>query len=574
MKKITSILLIVGIALASLAFTESALIKAEANNQEFAFNLESTIIEGQTLVPVREIFESLGLEVSWDGTTRTVIGENKDTLIKLQIDDVRAVVNGKVVRLDVPATIIDERTMVPARFIGDITGAKISWDENSYLLVPEVEYKDLGDIESIIEYGTNGLVGAHYPVFGKSNIDSINKELVTQYIKEFKDELKSNTSRNKDYKYELSIDYEAHSAPNNLISLIFNISENGSYLAHPDVKIVTKVYDLSNDSEVKLDNIMNGEYLEYISQISERHFIADETYKNSIDSELFRKGIYPSLENYSHFILKEDKIVFIFEKYQLFSGNFGAPSVEIAYTELKDYLKPNLLEVFTREENPSKIEIDIDKAKADIVVSKREIDPNKPMIALSFDDGPNKNTTIPILDTLKEYDSVATFFILGNRVSNNVNILERMLEEGSEIGNHSYNHKELTKLSSQELREQIRKTQDAVIDHTGIELKLMRPTYGSYNDDLKSKIEMPLILWSVDTVDWQSRDAKKVTDHVLANAKDGDIVLMHDIYDSTAEAVKSLVPELIDRGYQLVTISELFESRGESLKDGQIYYKK
>ncbi len=450
-------------------------------------------------------------------------------------------------------------------------------NDGSHVLAPRVEHKELGDIESIIEYGTNGLVGAHYPVFGKSNIDAINKELVTQYIEEFKNESANSTSGNKDYKYELSIDYEAYSAPNNIISIAFNIVESGSYLAHPDVKIVTKMYDLSGDREVELSSIMNGEYLKFISQISENYFKTDETYKDNIDSPLFKEGIYPSMENYSNFILKEDKLVFIFEKYQLFSGNFGSPSVEIAYSDLKDYIKPELFKVFTGEKNPIKVDIDFDKPIVDIVVPKRVVDTSKPMIALTFDDGPNKKTTIPILDILKEYNGVATFFILGNRVSNNVDILQRMLEEGSEIGNHSYNHKELTKISSEELRAQIMNTQDVVIDSIGNEPKFMRPTYGSYDDNLKSNVGMPLILWSIDTLDWKSRNSKKVTDHVLENVKDGDIILMHDIYESTAEAVKLLVPELIDRGYQLVTVSELFEARGETLKDGHIYnqmYKK
>ena len=467
------------------------------------------------------------------------------------------------------------------KFIGEKKGineaasmensSKEEVNDSDHLLIPKVEDKELGDIESIIEYGTKGLIGAHYPVFGKDNIDAMNKELVTQHIEEFKNELQSDSFSNKDYKYELNIDYEVHSGPNNMVSLSFNIIENGSYLAHPDVKIVTKVYDLSNDKEVELGNIMNGEYLKYMAQVSEAYFSRDEIYKDNIDSSQFREGIYPSMENYSNFILQENKIVFIFPKYHLFSGNFGLTSVEIPYSDLRDYIKPNLFKVFTGEEDDGKIDIDYDKPIVDMIVPKRIIDPNKPMIALSFDDGPNKKTTIPILDTLKEYDSAATFFILGNRVSSNVDILQRMLEEGSEIGNHSYSHKELTKLSPQELMEQIINTQDAVIDSIGIEPKLMRPTYGSYDDKLKSGVEMPLILWSIDTLDWKSRDSKKVTDHVLENVKDGDIILMHDIYDSTAKAVKSLVPELIDRGYQLVTISELFEARGETLIDGQIY---
>lgn len=207
----------------------------------------------------------------------------------------------------------------------------------------------------------------------------------------------------------------------------------------------------------------------------------------------------------------------------------------------------------------------------------RNIDPTMPMVALTFDDGPNKNTTIPILNTLKEYESVATFFVLGNRVPGNEHILRRMHSEGSEIGNHSFNHKRLTTITSSEVKIQVSKTQDAIMEVVGTKPKLMRPTYGSYNDNLKSQIEMPMILWSIDTLDWKSKDAEKVANHVLNNIQDGDIVLMHDIYGSTADAVKVIVPELVNRGYQLVTVSELYESRGETLQVGNIYnsfYKK
>ena len=152
MKKAISVLLILGIVLSGFVFAESDPIKAEANNQEFVFNVESTIVEGLTLVPVRAIFEPLGLEVSWDGTTRTVIGENKDSLIKLQIYDVSATVNGKVVILDVPAVIINERTMVPAKFIGQATGAKVSWDENTKILSINKSASDIEEYKNSLTY--------------------------------------------------------------------------------------------------------------------------------------------------------------------------------------------------------------------------------------------------------------------------------------------------------------------------------------------------------------------------------------------------------------------------------------
>ena len=454
-------------------------------------------------------------------------------------------------------------------------------DYSGYLIAPMLGNKNLGEIVSIIEYETNSLIGAHYPSFSRPNIDSENKSLVDKYIKEFKSVIETNAFDEEDYKYELSIDYKTYSPSNGIVSVSYDIFENASYMAHPDVKVETKLYDLEKDMELKLDDIMKGEYLNFVSEKTRDYFSSNEKYKDSINTEQFKEGIEALEENYSNFILKDDKIVFIFPKYSIFSGNLGTSEVEIGYEDLEDFINPELFQDISeedkREVNEETDGDGKDLEEVEITIPKRNIDPNKPMVALTFDDGPNKETTVPILNILKKYDSAATFFILGNRASNNVEILKRMVEEGSEIGNHSYNHKELTKLSAEGVNEQIFSTQNVVKDLIGIEPKLMRPTYGSFNDDLKSRTDMPLVLWSIDTLDWKSRDARAVTNHVLENVRDGDIVLMHDIYDSTAQAVDLLVPQLIDRGYQLVTVSELYEARGESLKAGVSYsqsYKK
>lgn len=206
-------------------------------------------------------------------------------------------------------------------------------------------------------------------------------------------------------------------------------------------------------------------------------------------------------------------------------------------------------------------------------VSPGSIDPEKPMVALTFDDGPCSGITASILDTLKENNAVATFFVLGNRLTGNESLLVRMLEEGSEIGNHSYSHKQLTALSPEELCYQIEATQEAVQGITRCVPALMRPTYGLHNEGVRQSVDMPFILWSLDTLDWKSRDARAVCDMVLGRVKDGDIILMHDIYWSTAEAVKELVPELKSRGFQLVTVSQMLEARGAPLQAGQVYYR-
>jgi peptidoglycan/xylan/chitin deacetylase (PgdA/CDA1 family) len=147
-----------------------------------------------------------------------------------------------------------------------------------------------------------------------------------------------------------------------------------------------------------------------------------------------------------------------------------------------------------------------------------------------------------------------------------------MLEEGNQIGNHSYNHKNLTTISDEELYKQIKGTDDLVYIATGYTPSVMRPPYGSTNKELIQKISKPVIKWSVDTRDWENRNVEMINKNIFENVKDGDIILMHDLYESTLEASKIAIPELISRGFQIVTIDELFEYRGASLAAGEQYY--
>lgn len=203
--------------------------------------------------------------------------------------------------------------------------------------------------------------------------------------------------------------------------------------------------------------------------------------------------------------------------------------------------------------------------------NKRIIDPDKPMIALTFDDGPSKYTP-EILKVLKENNSAATFFVVGSQVEMFGDILSQMAEEGNEIGNHTYNHKDLETVTDEELYKQIKGTDDLIYNASGYTPTIMRPPYGSSDEELNKKIIKPVIKWSVDTLDWKNRDTETIVNTILENVKDGDIVLMHDLYESTAEAAKIVIPKLTEKGYQLVTVSELSEYRGVALTAGQQYY--
>ena len=201
----------------------------------------------------------------------------------------------------------------------------------------------------------------------------------------------------------------------------------------------------------------------------------------------------------------------------------------------------------------------------------RQIDPQKPMIALTFDDGPHYEYTNNILDALEKYNGVATFFVLGSRAEKNKGIIKRIAQGGNQIGNHTYDHKQLTKLGGKEMIDDLTKTSDIIQDITSIRPSLLRPTYGNINDNVKLYADAPLILWSIDTLDWKSRNKQKIVNAALKKVRNGDIILMHDIYKTTAMAAEVIIKELSSRGYQLVTIEELYEAKGVDLLKGKVY---
>ncbi len=210
------------------------------------------------------------------------------------------------------------------------------------------------------------------------------------------------------------------------------------------------------------------------------------------------------------------------------------------------------------------------------VVKKRDgqpsyagnIDPDKPMVALTYDDGPSASATPRILASLQENGARATFFMVGKQAERNMGIVKQMVEQGCEVANHTYDHTLMTKVPPEELASQLARTNQVVSDASGISPVLMRPCGGARSDvgmNVVGAISMPAVLWSIDTLDWKTRDAQSTISAVLDNVKDGDIILMHDLYDATAEASQTIIPELVSRGFQLVTVSELSAYRGGML---------
>ena len=193
------------------------------------------------------------------------------------------------------------------------------------------------------------------------------------------------------------------------------------------------------------------------------------------------------------------------------------------------------------------------------------IDPNRPMVALTYDDGPSPTVTPRILKCLQDNGGRATFFMVGQKVIKSPDVLKQMVAQGCEVANHTFDHTLMTKVSPTDLATQLVAPNQAVSDACGISPVLMRPCGGAKTDagmNIAGAISMPAILWSVDTLDWKTRDASQTIQTVLENVKDGDIILMHDLYDATGDASETIIPELVSRGFQLVTVSELASYRG------------
>ena len=203
-------------------------------------------------------------------------------------------------------------------------------------------------------------------------------------------------------------------------------------------------------------------------------------------------------------------------------------------------------------------------AAAPVYSGGGSVDPSRPMIALTFDDGPAAPDN-RILAALEAVGGRATFFMVGQNVKGHPDIIRRMMADGCELGNHSWSHPQLNKLSAGEVRSQISRTNDAIAAVAGHGATVMRCPYGATGGSVKSVLGdmgYASILWSIDTLDWKTRNASSTVSSVLNNVKDGDIILMHSLYGATAEAVETMVPELVRRGYQLVTVSELAAARG------------
>ena len=192
-------------------------------------------------------------------------------------------------------------------------------------------------------------------------------------------------------------------------------------------------------------------------------------------------------------------------------------------------------------------------------------------VALTFDDGPRADTTSALLDGLLERGAAATFFVVGEQVSCNEKLLQRMKAEGHQIGNHTYSHVRLKTANMDSVVEEIQKSEVVLRGAVGDGTFWLRPPYGAIDSQRAKLIKTPMIYWSVDPQDWKLLDTKKVVDAVLSTVQPGDIILLHDFYPTSVQAALEIVDRLQAEGYDFVTVEELFRIQGIEPQAGALY---
>ena len=364
-------------------------------------------------------------------------------------------------------------------------------------------------------------VAINYPITNINVLDDAISSYVNRIYYNFKNMKSSNIP-------ELNISYTYKEINENII----NVSLQTEIITDKTInKIKTFTYNKTNDKFLTMEDLvqdLDGLDYEVKKELLEKYQDADMDYLSNV--------------SYDYFTIDDENLTLYFNPVEIKSKHDELIYLDIPLDSLK-------------------MLVDIDKNEGNdtyLSIKKRNVSLDDKVVALTFDDGPSKYTD-KILDVLKKYNACGTFFLIGNKVDFYGDTLIRMLKEGSEIGNHSYDHKLLTRLSKEEFQEEINKTQEAIKRVTGFTPTLFRPTYGGYTNTLKSYTDLKFVLWDVDSRDWQVKTKDKILKNVLPNVKSGSIILMHDNHEYSLNALEDIISNLKKKGYKFVTVSELLE---------------
>ena len=356
---------------------------------------------------------------------------------------------------------------------------------------------------------------------------------------------------------ELNVDYNSFQQ-GDLVGVHLSGLYDQPHLAHPVDIAATFNADISTGKLLSLEDVLAPEGIAYVQDtVVERGHIEPEL----IDEHL--------LDNW---LLTPTAMEILLVRGAYTPMSSGTTHYRFPYEDLQPWL---LLPMGDAPAIPEPLPEEQQESPQPPVQQVQEIDPDKPMLALTFDDGPSRHTD-RLLETFAQHGGKGTFFVVGNLIDSRPDTLRTMAEQGHEIAGHSWDHRQLTKLSPQEITDQLMLTRAKILDTTGVDSTIMRPPYGSSNETVREQAKaagIALVNWSVDTLDWKHKDADKVYASIMADAKDGAIILCHDLHKTTVDAMERVIPDLLAQGYQLVTVSQLLTAEGETIQPGSLHFK-
>ncbi|MGE7111335.1 polysaccharide deacetylase family protein [Lysinibacillus sp. NPDC047702] len=385
----------------------------------------------------------------------------------------------------------------------------------------------------------------HYP---QTDNKAFN-EAVLQYISDSKETYLSSMKKikNKEAMGELNISLETFPYREHYYSFVLT---KMLYLGGANHEVSTKTFFINNETgeQITIKTLLQGDEnnLSTLATQVRKDLQQNLQLKDDLFTDELEKATEPKWSNFNRFSIVDDSLQFYFDEYEIASGAAGAPIVKLPLSLINPLLA------------------------SDFQIAMETIKPTKPpttgdsttkRIALTFDDGPHPKVTEQILDTLDKYHAKATFFMLGGRVQYYPDIAKDVLARGHEIGNHTWNHPVLTKLSQEQVLKQYTSTSAELEKAINHDATVFRPPYGATNDAINGQIPIPVVLWTIDTLDWKHRNAQQLLPYVKNNLHNNAIVLMHDIHQSTADGLDAVLAYLQGQGYEFVTVSEILPYR-------------
>lgn len=396
-----------------------------------------------------------------------------------------------------------------------------------------------------------------YPITNKQEIDKLisdwkkNEEInFIKTIEESEDKADHSSGI-----HTMDIDANLYKTGKNLYSVLFVGEKN---LKNDKSKYIRKMitFDLENEIVLDLGDLfqLNDDFITEALHYGNR--LENEP---NIDQALLKSTILS--EGWQTWMLADDELSLFFQENEV--GEYdGDIQINIPIVKIHKLIKDHYRSALVTEEMQKEIDN-----------QPRELDPNGKYIALTFDDGPDHEVTPRILETLKAFDAKATFYMLAKNVNKYPDVAKMVADSGHEIANHSITHPNLNTVTKARIIDELSSSQEQIEAATGFRPESFRPPYGEYNDlVLKHAKETNQIIsmWTVDTLDWHNRNANRILEHVR-HSTSGDIILMHDIHHTTADALPAVMEYLQNEGFEFVTVMELVNLEEEVIEVGPYY---